>query len=83
MNLERVRQISTLFEQGQSVGLEKGLERGRVEGLRLAVRELLRGRGFVLSPASEERVSSCEDEDTLTRWLRQAIGAASVDDAID
>ncbi|MFF7143374.1 hypothetical protein [Streptomyces nodosus] len=52
-------------------------DEGRTEGRASDVLRLLDRRGIPLSEADRERVTSCKDLDTLTRWFDRAITASS------
>jgi hypothetical protein len=44
---------------------------------------VLAARGLSASKAQRTRVLGCGDVPTLARWLRQAVAAASVEEALD
>ncbi|GAA3884708.1 hypothetical protein GCM10023084_41980 [Streptomyces lacrimifluminis] len=56
---------------------EKGEVRGEVRRATTNLLELLEGRGIPVSDAEREQITSCDDLDTLGRWFRRAITAAS------
>ena len=58
------------------------LDEGAQRNARNALRSVLSTRGLTLSAVEEERVDRCEDLATLERWLRQAITAPTVEDAL-
>jgi hypothetical protein len=57
--------------------IAEGIERGRTEGLRVAIDQVLGVRSVALSEVGRARIVSCADVALLTRWLRQAATAAS------
>jgi hypothetical protein len=66
--------------------IEKGIEKGRLEGrlteARAALRRVLVRRQLVLSPDDDARIEACTDLATLERWLDQAVLAPSISDAL-
>ncbi|MGW5169580.1 hypothetical protein ACWEQ1_19500 [Streptomyces nodosus] len=56
---------------------DEGRTEGRTEGRASDVLRLLDRRGIALGEADRERVTSCKDLDTLTRWFDRAITASS------
>ena len=63
-------------EQLIQQGLQQGLEKGRV-ALRSAITTILSVRDVPLSASGQEKLASCGDLDTLTRWLARAGTAPS------
>ena len=63
-------------------GVEKGIEKGRLAEARAVLRLILEQRGLSLDPTQEARIDACNDLEYLQRWLRQAITAASGDEAL-
>ncbi|HEY1691538.1 MAG TPA: hypothetical protein VGG39_05235 [Polyangiaceae bacterium] len=63
-------------EQLRKEGEERGREVAR-EGIRGAIAAALSARGVSLSGAARDRIVSCGDVATLTRWLMRAVTAAS------
>ena len=61
---------------------EKLIEEGRVEEARKSLREVLGARGFALTADDQARIDACDVTDTLERWLKQAVVAASVAEAL-
>lgn len=51
----------------------EGEARGRVKDILL----LLEGRSIPVSDTDRERITTCDDLDTLDRWFRRAITATS------
>lgn len=74
------------FEQGEAVGLEKGVAQGVIEGrfsaLRDGVRRILVRRGIELRPEDSARIDACSDLPTLERWLEEAAVAGSAEEAL-
>ncbi|WP_282702861.1 hypothetical protein [Streptomyces sp. CC219B] len=71
-------------EEGREKGLAEGRAEGRVQGLAQGKAEdillLLERRGIDVPDADRERVTSCDDLETLGRWFDRAITAASADE---
>jgi len=69
--------------QGRAQGRDEGRDEGRAEGeatgLRAALHAVAEARGFELSEAQRQRVEACIDPETLKRWTRAAVTAASSD----
>jgi hypothetical protein len=68
------------FSEGQAKGQEQGREQGRAEGEARSVLAVLAARGFEVTAAARERITSCTDVDQLERWVSAAVTAASVDE---
>jgi hypothetical protein len=64
-------------EQLIAEGIERGIERGRTEGLRAAIERVLVARALTLSEVGRARLAACTDSATLTRWLECAATASS------
>ena len=64
-------------EQLIAEGERRGLERGRLEGLRDGITAALSARAVPLSEFGRARLASCADIATLTRWLTRAVTATS------
>jgi hypothetical protein len=54
--------------------------RGRAEGLASAVLQVLEARGIAVGAAQRQEILDCQDPDRLSRWLRQAARASSIED---
>jgi predicted transposase YdaD len=63
--------------KGRAEGELKGRAEGELRGLRVAVATTLSARAIPLSDAGRDRVASCDDVATLTRWLSRAATATS------
>jgi hypothetical protein len=63
-------------------GIEKGLLEGRLTEARSALRRVLVLRQLTPSQDDDARIEMCTDLATLKRWLDQAVAAASVADAL-
>ena len=67
--------------------LQQSFNRGRIEGRATekaaAVLDVLDARGLAVSDAERERIVSCVDLETLTRWHRRAITIASTDELFE
>ena len=62
--------------------IEEGREEGRVEEARRSLRGVLDARGLVLAADDQARIDVCDDTNTLERWLKQAVVASSVAEAL-
>ena len=69
--------IAASFEQGEAVGLEKGLSAARG-----ALRRILARRGIELRPEDSARIDACADLATLERWLEEAAVAERAEEAL-
>jgi hypothetical protein len=67
-------------EQLIAEGIERGIERGKAEGLRAGIERVLGVRSIPLSEIGRARVAACTDVALLTRWLGQAATAATESD---
>jgi predicted transposase/invertase (TIGR01784 family) len=68
-------------KEGVQEGVQQGEQRG-ARALRTVLQEMLRQRGWALSPGEQARLDSCEDLDTLQRWLVQALTATTASEAL-
>ncbi len=55
---------------------------GRAEGLVESLLAILEARGFELSEEARERILATTDQETLERWIRQAVTATSLGDVL-
>ena len=65
------------LQEGKRQGLQEGTQQGRLSEERDVVRRVLALRKLPLTPEQQERIDTCEDLETLRRWLDQAIFADS------
>jgi len=65
-----------------SLAHKQGHQEGRLEGVRESLRLILQGRGLSPSAEQAERIEGCADVAVLERWLKQALTAASADEAL-
>jgi len=72
------------FGRTQDVATARGEGRaeGQVEALRRSLLTVLAARGMAVSEAARERVEAMNDVPTLEGWLRAAITAATVGEAL-
>ena len=61
---------------------EELMEAGEIQEARTALRDVLAARRISLSVDDEARVDACADHDTLRRWRKQAVVAASAAEAL-
>ena len=61
---------------------EQLIEEGRVEEARKSLRGVLDARGLVLAADDQARIDVCDDTNTLECWLKQAVVASSVAEAL-
>jgi hypothetical protein len=61
---------------------EEFIEKGALQEARDALRSVLDARGLALGASEAARIDACDVHDTLKRWLRQAIVAASAAEAL-
>jgi hypothetical protein len=57
---------------------QRGIEKGRIEAARRALRAVLEARGLAVGDVEGARIDGCEDAATLEVWLRRAAVAADV-----
>ena len=69
-------------KRGEERGLKQGLEQGKLSQARAALRQVLAARQLDVSTDQETRMGECIDVETLERWLRQAIMAATTAEAL-
>ncbi len=63
--------------EGEAKGRAEGEAKGRAEGLAEALLRVLRARGIAVSDAEERRILSCQDKETLDRWLAGSVSCES------
>ena len=56
--------------------------RGELRARRAALRAVVSARAFSLTAAQEARVDGCDDAAELDAWVRRAVTAARVEDAL-
>ncbi|MFJ6100516.1 hypothetical protein ACIQHY_05870 [Streptomyces sp. NPDC092359] len=71
---------SYLSEEIRDEGREQGREQGRAQGSAAAILTVLEQRGLTVTDAVRERVEHCDDPDTLHRWLKRAVTAATTEE---
>jgi hypothetical protein len=67
------------YEFQSEVG-RNGQVRGRVESKAEDILEVLDARGIAVTDEQRNRISDCQDLDTLNGWIRKAATVASADD---
>jgi hypothetical protein len=72
--------IEDLVKYGEDLGLERGLERGRLEAMRAGVLDVLDARGIAISDVERERIAVETSLERLRAWHRRAVTAAAVAD---
>lgn len=63
--------------------VEQGLSEGRLAQARLAVVQVLEGRGFTVSDQLRARIESCAELDQLTAWIRRATTVERAEELFD
>jgi hypothetical protein len=74
--------IEDLVRFGEDRGLEKGRQEGLRAGERSALRRVLALRKLVPSAEEEQQIDACSDLATLRRWHDQAVVAANATEAL-
>jgi hypothetical protein len=69
-------------KRGEERGVKLGLEQGKLNQARAALRQVLAARQLNVGADQETRMGECTDIETLERWLRQAITAATTAEAL-
>lgn len=65
-----------------SLAIKQGHKQGQIEQARVALRLVLDSRGFARSPEDTARIEDCTDIATLEQWLRQALTAPTLAEAL-
>ena len=81
----RQRILEVLLEaspQTQQRLIDKGVETGRLEEARAALRRVLARRQLAVNPDDEARIEACSEIATLEHWLDQAVTAGSASEAL-
>lgn len=63
--------------------IAKGREEGRLQEGQAALMAVFEARGFEPSDAERRRIEGCTDLEQLEHWIRRAVTATSVEDALD
>lgn len=58
--------------EGKVEGKAEGKAEGEIDGLRLAILQVLDSRGLAMDPGRRTEVLACRDRETLALWLRRA-----------
>ena len=74
--------LSIGLERGEKIGLEKGLNRGKVQGKAQSILELLEENGPV-SEKTRNMILSETDMEHLSKWLKAAARSGSEEDFLD
>jgi len=77
-----LRRFLEVLPEAREELIEEGREEGRVEEARKSLHGVLGARGFALTADDQARIDACDDTDTLERWLKQAVVASSVTEAL-
>ena len=72
--------MRNVAKEGLAKGHARGLEEGRVEGWRRALRIILDARDIHLSTAQTRQLDRCEDLAVLDDWVQRAARATTADD---
>lgn len=86
MAMEDANMEPVIIEDLVKFGEDRGLRKGRMQGMRAEERRSLRRvlslRKITLSPEQEQQIDACKDIETLRRWLDQAVFAETAADAL-
>lgn len=82
MNASQEREFQSFFRGMYDKGFNKGVDAGRVAALRESLRNILQARGLSTDESGRERIDACEHDETLERWITQAVAAESVSEAL-
>ena len=66
--------------QFKSEFANKHLNQGRAEGRAESIIDVLETRGIKVPDADRARITTCQDIDQLTAWVRRAAPVTSVDE---
>lgn len=77
-----VKKGNPVIEEVRNRDRAEGKAEGRAEGKAEALLSILAARGLEPDKSARRRIVACSDLDTLERWLRRAIVATSVDEAL-
>ncbi|MGW5130630.1 hypothetical protein [Streptomyces sp. NPDC004135] len=67
----------TLFEETYLEGKAEGKVEGKAESQVELILRVLEKRGIPITPDARERITSCTDLDTLTRWFDRSLTVAT------
>jgi hypothetical protein len=68
---------------GRGTIVEESFLQGKVETLVNSVLSVLRHRQVAVSDEVRERISACQDVDTLERWMDRAFSVTTADELIE
>jgi hypothetical protein len=74
--------VAKWFVDASPEAREELVREGRVADARSNLRDILSVRGLALSADDEARIDASKDLDTLRRWMKQAVVAATVAEAL-
>lgn len=66
--------------QGRAQGQAEGIAQGKAEGQAAAILLVLEQRGLDVTDEVRERITGCDDTETLRTWLTRALTATSAAD---
>jgi hypothetical protein len=69
-------------KRGEERGVKLGLEQGKLNQARAALRQVLAARQLDVGTDQETRIDGCTELETLERWHWQAITAATTAEAL-
>lgn len=75
-------EIRKLEAAAREEGRAEGKAEGQAAGVAGSILDVLDARGLAVSEAQRQEILSCQDLDRLTRWLRRAALASSIDEII-
>ncbi|MBI2566998.1 MAG: hypothetical protein HYV63_08220 [Candidatus Schekmanbacteria bacterium] len=75
--------IRRWLEEGKAEGVTEGVAEGRAAGKAEDVLAVFEVRGLAVTDQQRELIVSCRDPGRLDCWLRRAISARSVEDALE
>jgi predicted transposase YdaD len=84
VGMQRAEELmGTWAEEYFQKGLDEGLAKGRAEGRAEAVLALLSVRGVRVDREARQRILSCTDLATLSRWLERAARATHISEVLE
>lgn len=72
--------LDAVRDEGQAEGKAEGKVEGKAEGRAAALLDLLDARNLPVDDAARARILGTREEALLSRWLRAAVSASSIDD---
>jgi len=79
---EGYESLDAVREEGVAAGREQGLEQGLVQGKREVLFRLIARAGLELTEEQRQALETCDDPETLDRWIDRALSDQTVEEIL-